>query len=39
MSALYRLLRVLGDLRAALGGVTMVCAVLLPCDDEGFASR
>ena len=30
---------VVGLAHAALGGVTMVCAVLLPCDDEGSDSR
>jgi hypothetical protein len=30
---------VVGLAHAALGGVTMACAVLLPCDDEGGASR
>src|SRR5918994_3355631 len=30
---------VAGLAHAALGGVTMACAVLLPCDDEGSASR
>ena len=30
---------VVGLAHAALGGVTMACAVLLPCDDEGSASR
>jgi hypothetical protein len=28
-----------GLAQAALGGATMACAVLLPCDDEGSASR
>jgi hypothetical protein len=27
-----------GLAHAALGGVTMACAVLLPCDDDGEAS-
>ena len=30
---------VVGLAHAALGGATMACAVLLPCDDEGSASR
>ena len=30
---------VVGLGHAALGGVTMACAALLPCDDEGSASR
>ena len=30
---------VVGLAHAALGGGTMACAVLLPCDDEGSASR
>jgi hypothetical protein len=30
---------VAGLAQAALGGATMACAVLLPCDDEGSASR
>jgi hypothetical protein len=30
---------VVGLAHAALGGVTMACAALLPCDDEGSASR
>jgi hypothetical protein len=30
---------VVGLAHAALGGVTMACAVLLPCDDQGSASR
>jgi hypothetical protein len=30
---------VAGLAHAALGGATMACAVLLPCDDEGSASR
>jgi hypothetical protein len=28
-----------GLAQAALGGLTMACAVLLPCDDEGPTSR
>jgi hypothetical protein len=28
-----------GLAHAAIGGLTMACAVLLPCDDEGPASR
>ena len=28
-----------GLAHAALGGVTMVCAALLPCDDDGSASH
>jgi hypothetical protein len=30
---------VVGLAHAAFGGVTMACAALLPCDDEGSASR
>jgi hypothetical protein len=30
---------VVGLGHAALGGVTMACAALLPCDDEGSSSR
>ncbi len=30
---------VVGLANAALGGVTKACAVLLPCEDEGPASR
>lgn len=30
---------VVGLAHAALGGLTMACAVLLPCEDEGSASR
>ncbi len=30
---------VVGLAHAALGGLTMACAVLMPCDDEGSASR
>ena len=30
---------VVGLAHAALGGLTMACAALLPCDDDGSASR
>jgi hypothetical protein len=28
-----------GLAHAALGGLSMACAVLLPCDDDGSATR